>query len=108
LTIRSFRIFEELCGVDNYAHVALVTSEWDLLRSFAEGVDRGRELCSRFLGEMIERGATINRHSNTHESAIKILRQFLLKPPFVLQFQKELESHGIVGKTAAGMVAVDF
>jgi hypothetical protein len=98
-----------LCGADRYTNIALVTSQWDLVAS-AEGEDRENQLCAKDgrWGEMIRNGATVHRHSNSKESAIKILRQFLPKPLSVLQFQKELSTaHGNVGSTAAGKEMVE-
>jgi hypothetical protein len=109
LAPRSLLVLRKLCGADRYTNIALVTSQWDLVAP-AEGEDRENQLCAKDgrWGEMIRNGATVHRHSNSKESAIKILRQFLPKPLSVLQFQKELSTgHGNVGSTAAGKEMVE-
>ncbi len=105
---RSLRILQKMCGNDNFAHLALVTSQWDVIAK-PDGVKREEELRNgkNFWAEMIEHGAEVCRHSNSPESAIEILKTFLPKLPIVLQFQKEFEEHGIIGKTAAGQEVVN-
>jgi chromosome segregation ATPase len=105
---RSLRVLRKLCGVDNYHHLALVTSHWDIV-SHDEGVYRENQLRNgdEYWKEMLDNGAIVDRHLNNKESAIKILKHFLPKPSIVLQYQKEFGEHGIVGKTAAGMVILD-
>jgi hypothetical protein len=77
-SLRFLRVLKALCGADHYAHIALVTSHWDVVAP-AEGDNREKQLCVEdgWWGEMIRNGATVNRHSNSTESAIEILRQFL-------------------------------
>jgi hypothetical protein len=103
--LNNLRVLKKLCGADQYAHIALVTSCWDVVAP-AEGEDRESQLRTKdeFWVEMIRYGATVNRFLNSTESAIEILRQFLtFERPFSLQFQKEfVETHGKVGDTAAG------
>jgi chromosome segregation ATPase len=102
--LNNLRVLRKLCGADNYARIALVTSQWDLVEP-AVGQDRENQLRTKdeYWGEMIRNGATVNQYSNNTESAIKILRQFLNKSTIELQFQKEfIAMHGNVGNTAAG------
>jgi hypothetical protein len=101
------RILRQLCGADHYAHIALVTSHWDLVGP-AEGKAHEEQLCTGCWADMIGEGATVHRHTNTKESAIEILRRFLPESPFELPFQKEFSVHGNVGDTAAGRVIVQI
>jgi len=110
LTPGSLLVLRKLCGADRYTNIALVTSQWDLVAP-AEGEDRENQLCAKDgrWGEMIRNGTTVHRHSNSKESAIKILRQFLPKPLSVLQLQEELSTvHGNFGSTAARKEIVEL
>jgi hypothetical protein len=102
-TLRNLQVLKELCGISYYPNVALVTSQWDKVPP-AIGENRESQLIEMndYWREMIRQGATIHRYWNSKESAIQILRQFLLKPSFELQFQKELiTTHGNIGDTEA-------
>jgi DNA repair exonuclease SbcCD ATPase subunit len=108
--LNNLRVLKKLCGADHYAHIALVTSQWDVVAP-AEGESRENQLRTEdeYWGEMIQNGATVNRHSNSTESAIKILRQFLRQSPFELQFQKEfIATQGNIGDTAAGKEIIEI
>jgi chromosome segregation ATPase len=102
--LNNLRVLKKLCGADHYAHIALVTTHWDMVAP-AKGEDHETQLRTEdeYWRDMIQNGATVNRHENSTESALEILRQFLRKSPFELQFQKEFVAmHGNVGDTAAG------
>jgi len=87
--------------------VILVTTMWDRVGN--EGAERESELSSSniFWGGMIEKGATIHRHYGSVESALSILRIFVLRvsTSTVLNIQSELViQKKSLGNTAAGQI----
>lgn len=104
------RVLKKLCGQDHYGRVALVTTHWDAV-PLQQGEARENELRTKenYWGEMIKLGATVNRHNDTPESALAILRQFVRNPkgPFVPKFQEEfIAAGGNIGQTGAGQEIV--
>ena len=100
--LNNLRILRKLCGVDNYGHIVLVTSQWDVVVP-ADGENREKQLCEDFWADMRGKGAKVERHFNNRESAIKILREFVPQKPFELEFQKQfIAMGGNVAQTDVG------
>ncbi|KAF8121217.1 hypothetical protein EV363DRAFT_1406554 [Boletus edulis] len=76
---QSFRMFQELCGEETYPNVQVGTS-------------RDQELATKdiFFKPVLEKGAKMMRHDNTHESALGIIRNLVDKPRVTLRIQREL------------------
>ena len=97
-------MFRELCGDDALKNVVLATNMWGEV-SPEDGQDRENQLISKFFKPVLEKGAQMDRHLNTVESAHDIIRKMIKNHPFALQIQWELvdEQKDIVN-TAAGEV----
>ncbi|TFK19172.1 hypothetical protein FA15DRAFT_602033, partial [Coprinopsis marcescibilis] len=59
-TRTNLEMFDKLCGLGSYRHVALVTTQWHTVLQ-KEGEDREQELRSTLWKEFISKGATIFR-----------------------------------------------
>lgn len=108
---RNILMFKKLCGQGFYPRVTLVGTFWD--RAFGlEGEARERELTEKnhFWAEFVQKGARVERHSGTKESAMKIFdrtvdRVLGLRAATVLQIQKEMVvEQRRLHQTSAGQV----
>ncbi|OCK79036.1 hypothetical protein K432DRAFT_262136, partial [Lepidopterella palustris CBS 459.81] len=107
--VRNLRLLKKICGPDFYGNLVLATIRWNEV-SPEEGERRERGLRTKdtYWEEFIKQGATIRRHDDERESAIRIIRHLLKKTPVVLRFQRELAEHGIVAKTAVGEELISY
>jgi chromosome segregation ATPase len=95
-------MFRELCGEKTLKNVILVTNMWGRVTP-QQGADREQQLKTKHFKAAIEKGAHLCRHSNTPESARRILRTILNNEPVVLKIQHELiEERKEIGQTSAG------
>lgn len=106
--LRNLTMFKKLCGEDFYPRVFLVTTMWDKV-SKEEAKRREKELRqnSDFWETMIQGGANLERHWNTRDSAMDILREAIrnrkVDAPAVLKIQKETVDQNLqLNETAAG------
>lgn len=105
ISVRNFNMFRKLCGDDNLGNVLLVTNMWGMVDQ-ARGEARERQLMEdeKLFRPVLEKGARMVRHNDTHESAIKIIQQIIRNPPSTLQIQKELvEERKDISQTAAAV-----
>lgn len=66
---------------------------------------RQKQLQEDFLKESLDRGAKLERHNNTPESACTLIARFLRRPPVALRIQTELcEQKKDLLQTSAGLV----
>ncbi|KAI5988357.1 P-loop containing nucleoside triphosphate hydrolase protein [Pisolithus albus] len=108
--LRNYRMFNELCGKDNFKNVILVTSMWDVVTEEV-GSAREQELRVDFWKAMIALGSTTHRFEGTTESAWKIINS-LSVPPLAsrrpLQIQWEMvDKHIPLHRTAAGRTVLE-
>jgi hypothetical protein len=108
-SLKSLRIFEKLCGEQNYCYVTLVTTMWNLLSSsndFNLGVSREQDLKAKeeFFGQMIAGGAKLARDKGDTQSARAIIdRISQQRKPIVTALQRELAHEGrTIGDTTVG------
>ena len=98
---KNFNMFQNLCGIEAFKNVVLVTTMWDEVHE-EEGRLRERDLITSHWNTMIELGSRISRFYRTTESALDIVSQFQDAQCTVL-LQKELvDQHLILAKTSAG------
>ncbi|KAL6858334.1 hypothetical protein ACO1O0_005795 [Amphichorda felina] len=98
-------MFKKLCGADALRSVVLVTTMWELAEA---SVGQGRETdlvnTRDFWGVLIESGATLGRHDNTRETAMRLLKRFIRKNRMTMQVQKEMvNDRKTLDQTQAGM-----
>jgi hypothetical protein len=90
------RMFQKLCGDQDFQNVVLVTSFWDVIDA-SIGEAREAELRDKdeFWGRMVRKGSTIQRYDRTDPtSAGKILNLLETFSPFMLKAQKEVVIDG--------------
>ena len=99
---RNFDMFRKLCGDAALRNVVLVTNMWGEVSRDA-GETREKELFSNFFKLALFKGARMDRHHNTVQSAHDIIRRVMVNRPVVLRIQRELvdECKNVVS-TAAG------
>ena len=93
---KAFGLFTKLCGQDALRNVVIVTNMWSEISTQERGNDRQRQLETddQFFKRALDLGATITRHDNTRESALRIVRRVLDNHPTPLGIQRELvDSH---------------
>jgi len=95
-------MFRELCGDSSLKNVILVTNMWGEV-SKDVGEAREKELITNFFKPVLDKGAQLDRHRNTAQSAHDIIRRIMRNRPITLQIQRELvdEKKNIID-TAAG------
>ncbi|KAH7123528.1 P-loop containing nucleoside triphosphate hydrolase protein [Dendryphion nanum] len=108
-SLRSLRIFEHICGEDNFSSVTLVTSMWDVLETEGDremGETREEELKStdRFFGKMVSKGARVMRYEGNLASSQAIINQVTRqKTPIITALQREMAETGMqLGETTVG------
>ncbi|RDB26374.1 GTP-binding protein A [Hypsizygus marmoreus] len=104
ISTRNFKMFRELCGETSLKNVVIVTNMWGEV-SKQVGEAREAELISQdmFFKPVLDKGAKIERHENTRESAHRILEYLISNHPLSLRIQRELVDEGKdISQTAAG------
>jgi hypothetical protein len=109
-SLRSLAILKSLCGPENYNNIALATTMWSAIVDPREGDRREGELKTHmdYWAGLIAAGAKVYRHDKEERSAKEMVRQLLPKQKIVLQFQRELLQHGVIGKTSAGSLVKHY
>ncbi|KAI0151261.1 P-loop containing nucleoside triphosphate hydrolase protein [Pestalotiopsis sp. NC0098] len=95
------KLFKLLLGEDAYSRVVIGTTMWDDLGDVARGTKQQEQRMKdeSIWGDMINHGASVVKHENTRESALKIVDKILEFPsPIEIQLQTELRKNG--GKLA--------
>lgn len=104
---RSLEILEAICGTPASPNIVFVTTMWDKLGSDSEvvGTERTEELKRLFLAKFIERGARVEPHTGTLESARGIINKMLCNQPMELDIQREMEDQKLtLEKTTVGQL----
>jgi hypothetical protein len=109
-SLKSLRIFEKICGVENFPYVVLVTSMWNILESQNEsylGERREQMLTTKedFFGMMVAGGAQVMRDSGNRESALAIIKHIgQQRSRIVTALQREMAGVGkTLGETGIGV-----
>ncbi|KDQ06928.1 hypothetical protein BOTBODRAFT_192749 [Botryobasidium botryosum FD-172 SS1] len=104
ISMRTFRIFRQLCGDTAMTNVAMVTTFWESVdKAVAEA--REKELVGQhtFFKHAVDRGAQLLRHNDTIESAHAIIRGFLGGSPKPLLIQEQIVDQQMrLADTSAG------
>ena len=104
LSLRNFKMFKEMCGIEAAKNVAIVTSMWDEVHA-GRGEAREKELRSLFFKPILDQGAQLLRNDNTQHSALRIIAHFIENQPVPLRIQQEIvDEHKHLDKTGAGAV----
>lgn len=85
---RQLELFKKLCGQESLKNVIFITTKWDV--STSEAAIREQDLLKGYLKEMMDSGARVERHDNTHESAQRIVRTVLEMAPTSTRIQREM------------------
>jgi len=105
-SLNNIEMFQKLCGTESLRNVIFVTTHWDVARNSLnqfEARDRQQEYKTDYLGVMISKGARVEEHDNTTDSACKIIRQLINQNTTTLRIQKELVDDNMpLEKTEAG------
>jgi hypothetical protein len=104
---RNIAIFQRLCGVGFYPNVVLGTTNWDQLKTVAEGEDREKELMTnpQFWGNLAKEGSKLRRigingtaHHGDMDIVLEIARNHHAR---VLRAQEEMNSGLTPSETSA-------
>ena len=104
-------MLQQLCGVDAFQNVILGTTGWISRPSLKEALEQTtveQHLKKIYWKEMMERGAYVEPHYETAESARRFVTWLADRPPRVLQSQREMVDEELpwdettVGKAAGG------
>ncbi|XXG98512.1 hypothetical protein Hte_004836 [Hypoxylon texense] len=97
-------MFKKLCGPSAMKNVLLVTTMWENVQQ-ADGERREIDLVNTpdFWGFMLAEGARIQRHKNTRESAMGLLKNFVQSRKITMNIQAEMvHEHKDLDDTEAG------
>ena len=102
LSLRNFKMFKEMCGIEAAKNVAIVTTMWDEVHA-SRGEARERELRSQFFKPILDQGAQLLRNDNIQQSALRIIAHFIENQPVPLGIQQEIvDEHKHLDETGAG------
>ncbi|RSL38835.1 hypothetical protein CEP54_016385 [Fusarium duplospermum] len=79
----SLRMFRKLVGDDSLSNVILSTTHWSRVSS-EEGTRREADLQDKFWKDLLDKGATMMRHTGEHDSALALIDALINKPIVVL------------------------
>lgn len=88
--VKTFQIFQKICGEKPLKNVLLVTSRWSADLDEETGSQREGELKENFWAYMLDRGSHMSRFYGDRDSAIMLISQLLVKDSVVLDLQHEL------------------
>jgi len=101
--LRNLRVFQNLCGQEALENVFLTTTQWSRA-NWAEAEFRENRLRSRECwGELIEKGATLQRFSGTRESGLELISKLMSNKQKPLLIQDQIvKQHVALLETDAG------
>ncbi|KAF8873368.1 P-loop containing nucleoside triphosphate hydrolase protein, partial [Gymnopilus junonius] len=104
-TSRNLKMFQSLCGANNYKNVIVLTTFWDRVDVEEEGLKREEQLRSRYLKDLLDGGARFMRYNQTIRSAQRVLAHVMTLTPTNVDIQREIRMEGkSLEDTAAGSV----
>ncbi|KAF2174954.1 hypothetical protein K469DRAFT_684828 [Zopfia rhizophila CBS 207.26] len=110
-SLKSLRIFENICGEENFPNIVLVTTMWNLLgprNGYKMGEDRETTLKMKdeFFGKMVAGGAKMMRDDGDQASADDIIKYISRqKSRVVTAIQREIvDGKRHLGETAVGQL----
>ena len=103
---KNLRMFSALCGKENLGNVRIVTTNWSRVTE-EEGSYRETDLKNGAFKALVDAGAQMRRHSNTLESALRIMSELISLQPMTLTIQEELRAGKTLMDTGAGKVLAE-
>lgn len=102
---RNLRMFSQLCGDQGVKKVILVTTMWDKVKIWT-GAQREHDLRLNYWRDMMDKGASVARFRNTHQTAWKIIDIIVQESTTdVLLLQEELVDLKLrLNETKAGIM----
>lgn len=102
---RRTRLFRQICGQDAFGNVVIGTTMWSKLKDRNDGLKQveQRRISGDFWASLVTKGAGLEEHQDTTESAHGIIRMLIDKTKKPLQLQEELAKAGgrVSGTSAA-------
>lgn len=103
--LRNFRMFQAVCGQSAMKNAVIVLNMWDEVKlemgEAREGELRESDL---FFKPAVTAGASLMRHDNTKESAMKIIDRVISQSPEHLEIQREIvDEKKAISMTKAGL-----
>jgi hypothetical protein len=94
--IRNLRMFQKICGENNFGNVVLGITFWDQEEPEV-AASKEKELCDtpEFWGDMIARGSRVVRIPHNRREGIKLLEEIAKNKPVTLCVQDELVEQGL-------------
>ena len=106
-SMKTFQIFQKICGETALKNVLLITSRWGEVEE-SLGASRERELRDEFWAYMLGKGSRMSRFHGDRQSAITLVGQVLVQDSVVLELQRELVDNGKrLNQTSAGSFVND-
>lgn len=97
-------MFQNLCGLDAYKNIIVLTTFWDKVTDEI-GAKREKQLKENFFKQLVDCGACFMRHDMSFQSAQDVLRHILPLVPTDTLIGKEIVDDGKnLDQTAAGSV----
>ena len=105
---QELQLVKLICGVENYEHVLLVTTQWGDDKRYVEYGDRQAQLEDEYWEDLIEGGATVCEFKGTEESARGIVSQLNTGKGITLAIQRQMTAgeHVNLTNTEAGKYAI--
>ena len=105
---RELQLVKLICGVENYGHVLLVTTQWGDDKRYVEYGDRQAQLEDNYWEDLIQGGATVCEFKGTEESARGIVSQLNTGKGITLAIQRQMTNgnHVHLKNTEAGKYAI--
>jgi DNA repair exonuclease SbcCD ATPase subunit len=90
------RLFRQICGQDAFGNVLIGTTMWSKLKDRNDSLKRveQRKKSGDFWANLVSKGARLEEHQDTTESAHRIIRMLMDKSKKPLQLQEELARAG--------------
>jgi hypothetical protein len=103
--VRALRLFQRICGEENYKNVILATTFWNKIEHCKEGIDRERWLLENegFWKTMKEKGAPTVRLGQNYRDIIPALLEMAEKLKVMLGIQQELSDDLTLEQTMASL-----
>ncbi|KAI5456471.1 hypothetical protein BGZ63DRAFT_396743 [Mariannaea sp. PMI_226] len=98
-------MFRKLCGREALKNVLLVTTMWENEKlSICENREQELTETEDFWGVLVESGARVERHDNSRDSAMRLLKSLVDKPQMIMSIQKEMvNERKTLDQTQAGI-----
>ena len=94
-SLKNFKMLQKMCGPNTLQNVFLTTTQWSNVDQ-ALGEQREDNLSHEdFWGELISRGASLERFMGTRESGLDLISKLMKKEPQALCIQDQMAGEGM-------------